>query len=519
MKQKTQNRGIPFKHLFTFVLYLFITTACVRAQDPYSRLKIASQKTAISKEQLKQVEIKRSNPDWEATKKNPIAFTPFELKDKNGNAVPPDRPVTLKNGKTITAQEYIEKLNELERKLTENGFTLRNKKTIIASRTVTKDEYLNKRVAAASTSVAPLKSEAQIKQFMSPSRQVSDITLKPYDTYSRVEKSKINSTNFSKSSNGELTGKKINTAKRNRHTNLAQWGNLKSLHTTDITNHKEWSFGDPGIFAAGIEGTLHRYAKIYPFNPQQPEKSMSEFKVSAKGKIWGSLFGNSLDLLSGNAEFNAPADTSKKMKASLQVKAAGITLFNFSREYRQSASFSDFYGKEFDKSFPIEIPIGYGFDFKGKIGAKGRAGFEYGGTIYRTFVSVQGKPVAEIEGYAEAGIEFLDILGGGVGGKLTFLKGNLSLDAFAGIWAQDAEQIVLAISYHFGYDLEMLSGSLYCYLEACAPDWLGGDCWRPIEHKLFEWNGYKKSGTITEGTESFVIANIEKRETPAAVLQ
>jgi hypothetical protein len=66
----------------------------------------------------------------------------------------------------------------------------------------------------------------------------------------------------------------------------------------------------------------------------------------------------------------------------------------------------------------------------------------------------------------------LDILGGGVGGKLTFLKGNLSLDAFAGIWAQDAEQIVLAISYHFGYDLEMLSGSLYCYLEACAPDWL-----------------------------------------------
>jgi hypothetical protein len=80
--------------------------------------------------------------------------------------VPPDRPVTLKNGKTITAQEYIEKLNELERKLTENGFTLRNKKTVIASRTVTKDEYLNKRVAAASTSVGPLKSEAQIKQFI-----------------------------------------------------------------------------------------------------------------------------------------------------------------------------------------------------------------------------------------------------------------------------------------------------------------------------------------------------------------
>jgi hypothetical protein len=54
------------------------------------------------------------------------------------------------------------------------------------------------------------------------------------------------------------------------------------------------------------------------------------------------------------------------MKASLQVKAAGITLFNFSREYRQSASFSDFYGKEFDKSFPIKSPLDMGLILKAK---------------------------------------------------------------------------------------------------------------------------------------------------------
>ncbi len=207
------------------------------------------------------------------------------------------------------------------------------------------------------------------------------------------------------------------------------------------------------------------------------------------------------------------------MSAKLNIKAAGITLYNFSREYRQSASFSDFYGKEFDKSFPIEVPIGYGFDFKGKIGAKGRIGFEYGGAIYRTFVSVQGKPVAEVEGYAEAGIEFLDVIGAGVGGKLTFLKGNLSLDAFAGVWAQDAEQIVLAISYHFGYDLEMLSGSLYCYVEVCAPDWLGGGCWRPIEHELYKWNGFKRTGTIAEGTHSYVLANVWERGIPPVLTQ
>jgi hypothetical protein len=34
MKQKTQNRGIPFKYMLTFMLYLFITTAFAKAQDP-----------------------------------------------------------------------------------------------------------------------------------------------------------------------------------------------------------------------------------------------------------------------------------------------------------------------------------------------------------------------------------------------------------------------------------------------------------------------------------------------------
>jgi hypothetical protein len=292
-------------------------------------------------------------------------------------------------------------------------------------------------------------------------------------------------------------------------------GSPKRLHKTDITNTKTWSLGDPETFEVGIEGKLHRYAAIYPFNPEQPEKSLSEFKVSANGRIWGSVLSHSLDLLSGSGEFYSPANTDKKMSAKINIKAAGITLYNFSREYDQSATFSNIYGKNFDKSFPIEIPIGYGFEFKGKIGVKGRVGFEYGGALYRSFATVQGKPIAQIDGYAEAGLEFLDILGGGVGGNLTLLKGSLGLDAFAGIWAQDAEQIVLAISYHFGYDLEMLSGSLYCYFEVCAPDWIpffGGDCARPVEHELFKWSGIKKSGTITEGTESFVLANIWKWE-------
>ena len=499
------------------LLCLLFIFAMVNAQDPYSRLKLAADKSSTEKNQLTPVKIQRTDPNWKPINKAPIPFRPFELKDKNGAPVQPNRPFTLRNGRTITAKEFIEKLNEIEKKANAQGYTLRSSTPVVVSKTVTDRQTLSGNLKSLPVSIAPLKTEAEVKAFMSPYRKVGDLTLKPFDEYTKEEKQLLSTYSFSKSGARGVTTTKLNRAKRIRPELPLIVGSPKSLYNTDITNTKTWERGASETFQVGIEGKLHRYAKIYPFNPEHPEKSQSEFKVSASGRIWGSLFSHSIDLLNGSVEFYAPADADKKMSAKINIKAAGITLYNFSREYEQSMSFSDTYGKNFDKSFPIEVPIGYGFEFKGKIGIKGSIGFEYGGSLYRSFASVQGKPIAEIDGYAEAGLEFLDIIGGGVGGKLTLLKGSLGLDAFAGIWSQDAEQIVLAISYHFGYDLEMLSGSLYCYVDVCYPDWVpfkGGDCSRLFDHELFEWEGLKRSGTIAEGTESFVLANIWAVERP-----
>ena len=502
-----------------FIAVCLLYLQGVNAQeDPFVRLRNAAQKTSVEKTMLSAVKVSISNPNWKANIKPAIPFKPFELLDSNGRAVPPDRPVTLRSGKQITAQEYINRLNQIEKKLNSQGHTLRNKKPVVISQTVTGEAFLQGKVSGFPQPIGEFRRGENLRTFMSPEKRVGTIILKPMGVYTPVEKNEINSYNFSEI-NGGVTATKITTTRRLIRTDISRAmlaGAVKALKTIDVTDRKEWSLGEKETFQAGIEGTLTRHAKIYPFDPDHPDKSMSEFRVAATGRVYGSLFDHTLDLLNASGEFNAPADTSKKMTAKLVVKAGGITILNLNDSYAQSKSFNDMVAKSFDKSFPIEIPIGWGFDFQGKIGIKGDAGFGYGATLYRTFASVQGKPLANLEGYAEAGIDFLDVIGGGVGGRLTFLKGDLELQAFAGIWTQNAEQIVLAISYYFGYDLEMLKGSLYCYVEVCLP-WVG--CWRPVEHDFYSWDGYKRSGTISEGSASYVLANVWQTEQPVLIRQ
>ena len=150
-----------------------------------------------------------------------------------------------------------------------------------------------------------------------------------------------------------------------------------------------------------------------------------------------------------------------------------------------------------------------GINFSGKIGVRGSAGIEYSGTLYRTFASANVSPVAQISGYAEAGVNVIGIFGLGVGGQLTFVKGDLDLQAFVGIWSQNSEKIVLAYTYAFEYDIELLKGKLYAYAEACSPIPLPfvDDCVK-YTHDIFTWSGYDKSGVIAADSKTFVIANL-----------
>ncbi len=452
-----------------------------------------------------------------------IKYVPFKLEDANGRAIPPNRMSTLKNGKRTSAQEAIKKLNTLEKKLNAQGYSLRNNAPKTISRTITSNTYLNGRRAKSPKSVGALKKGDDLKKYMSLEKKVGivasfnnirgkTITLKPYSMYTAREKKEVNKYDFSKTS-GTIMAKKLIVPRRFQKFRTERIGNLSPIYEhkpTDI--FANWNFGNPKTFQASIEGTLHRYAKIYPFDPNHPEKNRSEFNVSATAKVKGTLRNNSIDILDASAVFNAPADTSKKMTAKIHFKIHGTAIFNPSTSHSQKKSFSEMHSKSFDNSFEFVVPIIAGLDFVGLIGVKGEVAFEYKGTIERTIALVEAKPIVNLKGYGKAGLQFAQVFGGGVEGELSFIKGNLELQAYSGIFNQNSEQIVVGINHYFGYDINILSGSLDAYAEACLPDWVpiyGGDCKR-YTHNIFEWEGFGDPGTIHKNSITYTLANIAK---------
>src|SRR5262249_26314138 len=57
----------------------------------------------------------------------------FELRDTNGKPIDPNQKVTLPDGKQVTAREYMDDLNRLEKALNGIGHSLRNRDTVPAS--------------------------------------------------------------------------------------------------------------------------------------------------------------------------------------------------------------------------------------------------------------------------------------------------------------------------------------------------------------------------------------------------
>ncbi|MDV7139376.1 hypothetical protein R3X28_10840 [Maribacter sp. TH_r10] len=496
--------------------------------DPYTRLKNEAKKTAVQKSRMSPIEISQNDPNWKGKTKAAIKFVPFKLEDKKGNPIPPNRKVTLKNGKVITALQLLNETNALEKKLNSKGYSLRINDEKVVSRTVTDTKFLDGRRSLAPKSIGAFKKEAEVKKFMSLERQVQVagpsfngrsqmLTLKPYSSYTQSERDQINKYDFSKVS-GKVIAQKTTKRRPFKDFRTKRIGNLAKLYEINKTNNKNWGFGNPDTFRANLEGSITRFAKIYPFDPQNTANNKSEFRVKATSKATGSLLGKSIDILNASCQFHAPSNVSKKMSATISVKALEMNLFPpNSTTFSQQKSFSKTYGRSFDKSFPLRVPILPGLDFVGLIGVKGEVGFEYEAKIERTVASVHAKPLIDLKVYGEGGLSLIGVFEGGVEAELTFIKGELDLNAFAGIFSQNSENIVVGVNHYFGYDIEILSGTISAYGEACSPIDIPfiDDCYRK-EHELFKWDGFKDSGTITEGGfEPFTLKNIAKYdETP-----
>jgi hypothetical protein len=508
------------KKVFVLLLSVlfFISIHQVMAQDPYARLKQTAAQSPVIKRVLAKTELAESDKRLKVSQKAPIAFRQFDMVDLKGRKIDPNE-TTIINGKQITAREFFARLNEIEKEQNAKGYSIRGDKSALVVDIVTPASELDGKVPEMSMKIAPLKSENDLKSLSPNSKQIGSLTLNPFGQYSDAEKKKLAETKFSVDPSGTLAASTNSNSIKNRRSNLtAVTGSNKNTTLTtgnnttsgalkvisDLTT-KEWSLGIMSTVKAGVRANLLRSAKIYPYNPQSPGSSMSEFKVKADASVFGGILNNSLDLLSAGVELFAPSDSSKPMTVKEQIQLAGFTVINTTENLTQSKTFGKSQARDIDNSFPIKIPICCGVGFVGKIGVKGSVGLNYNCAIFRTVVRLQAEPVIELKGYAEGGASVAGIANVGVGAEINFIQGHIPLNSYVGIWAQNADQVIVGYNYYMGYDLSLLGGRLYGYAEVCCP-WVG--CHRLGEVNFIKWDGFKASGTIAEGGSNYVLNNL-----------
>ncbi|MGZ5220336.1 MAG: hypothetical protein ACXWC7_09660, partial [Chitinophagaceae bacterium] len=210
----------------------------VNAQaSPFEKLKTASQAAPVLKMSAPGVVISAASPVLKTNSRVPIAFKPFELKDKNARIINPNEKVTLKNGKTLTAKAAIDELNAIEKKLNAQGYSLRDGGAVNASEVVTNKEDLDGKVSMIPSS-SPLKSAAQIKQSMATTKNVGNVVLKPFHEYSVEEKKNLQGFYFNQENN-QLKVQKLSrpiVAVKSFLSTLP----LKTINETSVNN---WAFG------------------------------------------------------------------------------------------------------------------------------------------------------------------------------------------------------------------------------------------------------------------------------------
>lgn len=125
------TQKIKLKKRITFLALIFFTLAYmgpIRAQNEQEKnnrvvdsQKIKSKRTAVKTSKMKHDKTIVNETKKKGMSTANVEFVLFKLVDENGNDIPPNQKVTLKNGEIVTAQEAMNRKIAFERKRSKLG--------------------------------------------------------------------------------------------------------------------------------------------------------------------------------------------------------------------------------------------------------------------------------------------------------------------------------------------------------------------------------------------------------------
>jgi hypothetical protein len=490
MKQVTQFKNSRMV-IMTAVLFLLAARGFSQ-ETPFARLQrmVATTARDTLRKMLPSTTISPSSRLWTANEKPAIPFRPITAADYPGLNVKPDDMLTLGDGNKMRADQYFARLSAIEKEANKHGASLRDKEEF-KSKTVTPASTLDGKAASTPLPVSKLKSEDELRKFLDPAIQSNGTTILPLGEDSKVVRKKQMDQPISSLDTKSF---KIETVKLSPLL-LSQTNLVSPLKTINETSSKDFSFGDPATFQAGVELSLTRVAKIFGVGTGK-----TELTITGMGRAYASILGHSFTAVKANGEFYVPADSAKKMTAKIVVNVGGMDVLNVNESYPSVKIISGSKIKPFESSKSVSFPLIWGFTLDVKVGIKGSVGLYYNAKLDRGYMHAEMTPVAYINGFLEFSLSApLDIASVGVKSDLSFINGYTDLDAWFGIYTNNQLQLMFGYGYNVSYYLNFLKGDLKVTWKIGCINFLGEHCLARGEHEFFSWDGITLSGTLAEG--------------------
>ena len=388
----------------------------------------------------------------EVLRRPKVPFTPFAIVDPVrqkavGRSELLSIPIEDKKGrpltKRMTAGEFYDQLNKLEKDFNDLGFSLKTgPDNVLLQRSKLDRAAMNRVKSAVAAAHKPFNASTMI-----PPRTIQQFKSKQIPALAVVGRGKI---------------------------------------VADNTPYYDKSFiyqsGDPDLMSAFVRGGL------------KVEGTKTQVKVTGEFAIGGAMFKMSADIARLSGSMLSPA--AGVMNGKVDLVFLGFNVHSYSKNTSEPFVYDSDFTKEFRNPITtIQFMLGP-VPMTGEVGIIGRVGVKYGINLRPLSAIGLLAPYANIGAYAEVGAG-IPICSAGVGIELIFVEDRVEFTGEATVMDVTTAQPYLLLNVNGTNVLEMLAGRVYFWVKIPVPK-LTPPFWKKKKYdwEVFEWDGIIVQGVL-----------------------
>jgi hypothetical protein len=442
-------------------------------------------------------------------KRAPIPYKAWEMRHpQDGKACKPGDMLTLPNGKQVTAKDYYDQLNRLEKQFNAVGHTLRQP----ADKVLLQESKFDKALLATQARNVTGKHRPFNPKTMRRPTALKDL---PAAYQAAVKKASSQQKGPAAPAGGAKpkgVGLDLPAAPQVLRVATAEGGNANTREDPAMppgellaaaeggnANTREDPAMPPGELLAAAEGGNangdheHQTFDFHPgddkiasvFLNGQWDLNISPAAVDLNGEAHAGAFlvNQRIEMLGATVAVHGGAGAGGSAKFTVSV--LGKVVHNLNEPFKGTFQKGDQVSQTVEHSVPFTFFLGP-IPISIKVGARGGVGVGYflGVNTQPLLATAQVIPNAQVDAFAQAGID-IKIASVGVKGELQLLRFSVTLGAEAGVQGSDLHLFV-----HGENNLTLLAGKLSFVAEVFVPAFkLPPFEKKSFEHKFFEFAG------------------------------